>query len=82
MPKVGNIQLGKEGVTENFIQGLKNHFKNYENIKISILKSATRDKKEIKEISNNLLEELGKNYSSKTIGFTIILKKWRKKVRK
>ena len=82
MPKVGNVQLGKEGITENFIQGLKNNFKNYENMKISVLKSVTRDKKEIKEISEKILNELGKNYTSRTIGFTIVLKKWRNKVRK
>jgi len=28
-----------------------------------------------------ILEKLGKNYTAKTIGFTIFIKKWRKKVR-
>lgn len=78
MPKIGNIQLGKEGVTENFIYGLKNYFKKYENIKISVLKNATRNKAEIKKFSDKILEELGKKYTSKIIGFTIVVKKWRK----
>jgi len=78
MPRISSIQLGKKGITENFIEDLKNHFKKFENIKISVLKSATRDKKEIKKFSDEILESLGKNYTSKIIGFTIILKKWRK----
>lgn len=78
MPKIGNTQLGKEGITENFIYGLKNYFKKHENIKISVLKNATRNKTEIKKFSEKILEELGKKYTSKIIGFTIVVKKWRK----
>ena len=78
MPKIGNIQLGKEGVTENFVYGLKNYFKKHENIKISVLKSATRNKTEIKKFSDKILKELGKKYTSRIIGFTIVMKKWRK----
>ena len=81
MPKIGNIQLGKEGITENFIYGLKNYFKKHENVKISVLKSATRDKTEIKKSSDMILEKLGKKYTAKVIGFTIFVKKWRKSVR-
>ncbi|PIO07997.1 hypothetical protein COU59_02365 [Candidatus Pacearchaeota archaeon CG10_big_fil_rev_8_21_14_0_10_34_12] len=79
--KMGNIQLGKNKVTENFVESLKNHFKNHENMKISILKSGTRDKKEIIEMKDKILTELGKNYTARTIGFTIVVKKWRKPVR-
>ena len=78
---MGNIQLGKNKVTENFVESLKNHFKNHENMKISILKSGTRDKKEIIEMKDKILTELGKNYTARTIGFTIVVKKWRKPVR-
>jgi len=81
MPKVGNVQLGKQGVTDNFITTLKNHFKNHENVKISVLKSAGHNKEKLKEYSEEILKKLGKNYTSKIIGFTIVLKKWRKPVR-
>ena len=76
-----NIQLGKQGITENFIKTLRDYFKNIKNVKISVLKSATRDKKEINNLSNTILDKLGKNYTSKVIGFTISIKKWRKNVR-
>jgi|TARA_Y100000310_G_scaffold345223_1_gene462852 RNA-binding protein YhbY len=81
MKKIGNVQIGKQGITEKFIESLKNHFKNSENIKISVLKNATRDRNEIKNLSNKILEKLGKKYTSRIIGFTIILKKWRRNVR-
>ena len=81
MPFLKKIQLGKKDLTDNFIETLKMHFKTNLNVRISVLKSSTRDKGELKEISNKILEGLGKNYSAKTIGYTIILKKWKKPVR-
>jgi RNA-binding protein YhbY len=73
-----DIQLGKNGVTDNFISTLKNNFKKHDNVRISVLKSARQDKGKIKEYSNEILEKLGKNYTAKIIGFKIIVKKWRK----
>ncbi len=82
MPTLATIQLGKNKVTENFILTLKNHFKKHDNVKISVLKSCCRNKNEIKEMSEEILSNLGKNYTAKTIGFTIAVKKWRKSVQK
>ena len=82
MAKIGIVQLGKNGLTENFIETLKTYFKNHENVRISVLKSATRKKDELEKISNEILNKLGKNYTARTIGFTIIVKKWRKNIRK
>jgi RNA-binding protein YhbY len=81
MLKQSEIQIGKNGVTENFINSLKNNFKTHTNIRISVLKSSGRDRDKIKEMSKQILEGLGKNYTSRIIGFTIVLKKWRKPVR-
>ena len=72
------MQLGKNGVTENFIKTLETCFKSYENVRISVLKSAGHNKKQVKEYSEKILEKLGKSYTAKLIGFKIILKKWRK----
>jgi len=72
------MQLGKSGITENFMNSLKNQFKNSQVMKISVLKSATRDREEIIKINEELLERLGKNFTGRIIGFTIILRKWRK----
>jgi RNA-binding protein YhbY len=76
-----NIQLGKQGITDNFIETLKSNFKNKRNIKISVLKSARENKLDVKKYSEEILEKLGKNYTSRVIGFTIVLKKWRKAIR-
>lgn len=81
MTKLGRIQIGKNGITDNFISSLKNCFKNHENIKVSVLKGSTRDREKIKKHSEEILNKLGKNYTSRILGFTIVLKKWRKNVR-
>lgn len=81
MPTIREIQLGKNGLTDGFIESLKNHFTKTQNIKVSVLRSFCRDREELKKISEELLDKLGKNYTAKTIGYTIILKKWRKEQR-
>ena len=75
---IRQMQLGKSGISENFMNGLKNQFKNSQVIKISVLKSASRDREEIIKFKDELLKKLGKNFTGRIIGFTIILRKWRK----
>ena len=74
----GQIQLGKQGITENFITTLKNHFNRHDNVKVHILKSAGHNKGDIKKYTRDIIEKLGRNYTAKTLGFTIFVKKWRK----
>ena len=76
-----NIQLGKNKITENVINTIKDHFKNHESVKVSVLKGAGHDQAAVRTYSEQILEKLGKNYTAKVLGFTIFLKKWRKKVR-
>ncbi len=78
---IKELQLGKNGITPNFIETLKSYFKKNENVRISVLKSAGHDKEKIKEYEEIILKELGNNFTSKTIGFKIIIKKWRKQQR-
>jgi RNA-binding protein YhbY len=75
------IQLGKIGITENFISTLKSHFKKHSQVRVSVLKSAGHDKNKVKEYAKEILNKLGKNYTAKIIGFKIILKKWRREMR-
>ncbi len=82
MASISKIHLGKHGITDNFIFGLKNHFKNHMNVKISVLKNAGHEKSKIKKYSEEILNSLGKNYTARIIGFTINVKKWRRNVRK
>jgi len=78
---IKQIQLGKNGITENFTIGLKDIFKNHQNVKISVLKSAGHEKCQVKEYSEKIIKVLGRNYTAKVIGFTIVVKKWRRDMR-
>ena len=42
------LQIGKKGLTQEFIENLALAFKTSENARISLLKSSTRDKNEVK----------------------------------
>lgn len=72
------IQMGKAGLTKAFIKSLRKAFKYREIVKISVLRSSTRDREELQAMAKEICKALGENFTSKTIGFTIILKKWRK----
>lgn len=72
------LQIGKKGYTPEFVEQVRGLGEKVENIRISLLKSSGRDKAEVDEIKDKLLADLGSKYTGRTIGFTIILKKWRK----
>lgn len=73
-----SMQIGKNGPTSGVIEALKNAFKTHQLVKISVLKSAGRDKEGIEKMNSKILGELGNKFTSKIIGFTIIVRKWRK----
>jgi len=75
---IREMQLGKNGVTETFLQGLSRQFQKVRTIKISVLRSARENKEDVKKLADKLLEKLGSHYTAKVIGFKIVLKKWRK----
>jgi len=75
---VRNIQLGKQGITQNFLESLLTQFQQSRTVKISVLPSARESREDVKKYSEELLQKLGPHFTSKIIGFTIILKKWRK----
>lgn len=75
---IREVQLGKNGITENFIGMIKVHFSTCRTVKVTVLKSARESREDIKKLSDELLKHLGLNYTSKIIGFKIVLKKWRK----
>jgi len=74
------LQLGKKGLTKEFLENLKDRFENSKitNIKISILQSARESKDDVKKYSNEIKEYLGKKYTTRILGFSIFIKKWRK----
>lgn len=79
---LAQIQIGKQGITDNFIETLKGYFKNHKNVKISVLKSARpegkKGKETVKEYSDKISSKLGNNFNIRTIGFTIAIKKLKK----
>ena len=74
---IGKMQIGKNGFTDGTLEALRNTFKNHENVRISLLKNCS-DRVEIEKIAKKIVDSLGRNYTYKIIGFTIIIQKWRK----
>lgn len=80
-----NVQLGKSGVSDNFIETIRRGFKRHDTVKISILQSFSRDKSEIKNAAKEICDKVGDNkfeYKSRIIGFTITLFRFRRKNKK
>jgi len=72
------FQIGKFGVTEGILESLRLAFKKHKIVRISVLKSAERDRSRIKEIGESLANGLRTKeheFVYRIIGFTIILRK-------
>ncbi len=78
MKPVRQLQMGKAGLSEAFIEQVKSVFENETMVKISILKSACRDKAEAKKIGEDLVGTLGTKYGFKLIGYVLTVIKFRK----
>ena len=72
------LQIGKKGLTEEFIADLKAKFKLADNVRVSILPSATRDRIKAKKWVEEILAKLGPLFRANLIGYTIALRKLRK----
>lgn len=80
MTSESEIQLGKKGLTSEFLENLKQRFENSQNrsIKIHVLKSARESKQDVKNYAEQIKDFLGEKFTYKVLGFSIFLKKWRK----
>ncbi|MGC9309986.1 MAG: YhbY family RNA-binding protein [Candidatus Nanoarchaeia archaeon] len=78
MKAIKKLQIGKNGLTEAFIEQLTKMFNNRSMVKISILKSACRDKQEADDIGKQIIDKLGNNFSSRRIGYTLVIRKNRR----
>jgi RNA-binding protein YhbY len=81
MRQIKRLQIGKKGLTGEFITQIKKIFEEENLLKVAILKSACRDKAQAKEIAENLVDALGKNYKYRLVGYVITINKFRKDVR-
>ncbi|MBT4165455.1 hypothetical protein HOE04_00265 [archaeon] len=77
------MQLGKKGLTKEFLDDLKKRFEksSVKNLKVTVLKSARESREDIKKYSEKIKTSLGPKYTTKIIGFSIFIKKWRKEMR-
>lgn len=82
MKPIKRFQMGKYGLTPEFIEQIKGVFKNERMVKISILRSACRNKVEADEIAKKLVAELGGNYKYRLIGYVLTVMRFRKPVEK
>ena len=70
--------MGKGGLSDAFVEQVRSVFEKEKVMKISILKSACRDKKEADEIGRKLVGLLGKKYGYKLVGYVLTVIKYRK----
>lgn len=74
------LQLGKKGLTKEFLEEIKKRFEkpSIKNIKISVLKNARENREDIKKYAQEINNYLGDKFTFRILGFSIFLKKWRK----
>ena len=78
----GKFQIGKNGLTQGVIDSLNLSLKAHNQIRVSLLKTATRDKNKIIEIAEEIILKAIYKCRYKIIGYTIILRKQSKKIKK
>jgi RNA-binding protein YhbY len=78
MRQLKKLQMGKNGLSDAFLEQVKTVLETEKVLKISILKSACRDKAEAKEIAEKLIGELGSKYNYRLVGYVITIVKFRK----
>jgi RNA-binding protein YhbY len=71
------MQLGKNGLTPTFLEEIKKRFEKsgVKLMKISVLRSARESKADVKKYSDQIQEFLGKKFRTRTLGFSIFIKK-------
>jgi len=79
--EIMQLQIGKNGLTDAFVEQVRRLSQDKERMKITILKSACRDKAEAKQMCDDLVEKLGKNYTYRLIGYVCTLLRFRRAVR-
>ena len=75
------IQLGKRGLTKEFMEDIRKRFDDnnkVKNIKINVLKSARENKEDVKNYAKEISSFLGDKFTYRVLGFSIFIKKWRK----
>ena len=72
-PTLAKFQIGKNGLTQGFIDSLILGFKNKKQVRISVLKSCCRDRDELRAIADKIVKNMPFKINTRIIGYTIIL---------
>ena len=78
MKQIKKLQIGKNGLSEAFVEQVKGIFENETMVKISILKSACRDKADAKVMADKLVGALGNKFGYKLVGYVLTVTRFRK----
>jgi RNA-binding protein YhbY len=81
MKQIKKLQIGKAGLTDAFVNQVRSIFERESMVKVSILKSACRDKKDAERIGNELVVALGDKFGFKLVGYVLTVVKFRKSQR-
>jgi len=79
--KVVHFQIGKNKITKGLIENLKKTLEKNKSARVSYLKSSERTHESVDKDIKTLEKELGNRYVIKRIGFTLVIRKFRKPVR-
>ena len=69
------MQIGKQGISDNFILTLQNAFKTHNTIRLAALKASGRDSDSINKVADSIVARLKGSFDYRIIGFTIIMRK-------
>ena len=78
MKPIRKLQMGKNGLSSEFVEQVRTFFEKSELIKIDLLKSACRDKEKARKMGEELVSALGDKFTYKLIGYVLSVRKWRK----
>lgn len=78
MKQIKKLQMGKNGLSEAFVEQVKGIFEKETVVKISILKTACRNKKDAEKMAQDLVDVLGKKFDYRLVGYVITMIKFRK----
>ncbi|MCK5321040.1 YhbY family RNA-binding protein [Candidatus Pacearchaeota archaeon] len=78
MKQIKKLQIGKNGLSEVFVEQVRKVFEKEKVVKVSMLKSACRDKKDAEKMAQDLISSLGKKFDYKLVGYVITVIKFRK----
>jgi len=73
--KIMQFQIGKQGLSDNVVSTLNSVLQSHDQVRISVLRSFSRDRVKIEELCNDIINKINYKCAYRLIGFTIILSK-------